>query len=67
MSRWVNLWWNYPFTTAVRYLEKNNIEITGVALRIGPLAFCICWGKQSNRPRQPAPYSSLNNFNAEQN
>jgi hypothetical protein len=60
MSRWINLWWNYPFSKAVRYLEKDNIEVTGVALRIGPLAFCICWGQQhAKQPDKPKFYGGF--------
>lgn len=43
MCKWINLWWNYPFSTAIRYLEQTDQKVTGVALRIGPLAFCVCW------------------------
>lgn len=59
MGRWVNLWWKYPFTTAVRYLESTGVEITGVALRIGPLAFMICWGNKKfpiHTPKQQTSY-----------
>jgi len=55
VSRWINLWWKYPFTTAVRYLERTDVEITGVALRIGPLAFMICWGNKKFPLHTPKP------------
>ena len=39
----MNLWLNYPLSKAIRFLEAAGQKVRGCVLRIGPLAFIVCW------------------------
>ena len=51
----MNLWWNYRISTAIRFLESAGITVNSVALRIGPLAFVVCWKVKRGVPQLQTP------------
>lgn len=43
----MNLWFNYPMSKAVRFMEQTAFRMFGHVLRIGPVAICIVWRKKA--------------------
>jgi hypothetical protein len=43
----MDLWWNYPLSKAVRFMEATHWRLFGCVFRIGPIAFCLVWRKRT--------------------
>lgn len=46
----MNIWWNYPISKAVRFMEHTRWRLYGCVVRLGPIAVCVIWRRSSVLP-----------------
>lgn len=43
----MNLWFNYPVSKCVRFMEATRYRLFGHVLRIGPIAIMVVWKRKA--------------------
>ena len=43
----MNLWFNYPLSKCVRFMEQTQYRLFGHVFRLGPVAFMVVWRKRN--------------------
>jgi hypothetical protein len=45
----VNVWFFYPMSKCVRFMEATNFRLFGHVLRIGPFALMVVWRRKATQ------------------